>query len=100
MISSTKIKLKTERVVLSDTLPYETPITFSNRFLYDFIIDNQIQADNKSISWKEVDHEVEVIICLIFGIDKAGQKKISSIENRRVYKEIRDCNKICVIAYH
>jgi hypothetical protein len=31
-----KIKLKKERVVLSDILPYETPITFSNRFFTIF----------------------------------------------------------------
>lgn len=30
------IKLKKERAILSDVLPYETPITFSNRFFMIF----------------------------------------------------------------
>ena len=30
------LKYSKNRVVLSDTLPYETPLTFSNRYFYNF----------------------------------------------------------------
>ena len=32
------IKYSKERVVLSDVLPYETPVTFSNRYFYNYLI--------------------------------------------------------------
>jgi hypothetical protein len=40
MRTTLKVKNSQERVILADTLPYETPITFSNRNYYDFIIEN------------------------------------------------------------
>jgi len=38
-----------ERVILSDVLPYEIPITFSNRYLYRFLVDNNICLDDEKI---------------------------------------------------
>lgn len=40
-----KIKLhyKKERVVFSDVLPYELPITFTNRFFYRFLVKNGVE---------------------------------------------------------
>lgn len=43
------IKFPKERAILSDVLPYEVPITFSNRHFFNFLVDNEIQIDNKSI---------------------------------------------------
>lgn len=37
------IKYPKERALLSDVLPYEIPITFSNRYLYKFLVYNQIE---------------------------------------------------------
>ncbi len=42
------IKYPKERAVLSDVLPYEVPITFSNRYFYRFLVDNQIEFIPKS----------------------------------------------------
>lgn len=43
------IKYKKERVVLSDVLPFEIPVTFSNRHFYDFLIKNKIElSGNKN----------------------------------------------------
>jgi hypothetical protein len=36
------IKYTINRIILSDTLPYETPLTFSNRHLYNFLNNNCI----------------------------------------------------------
>jgi len=62
------IKYKKERVILSDILPYETPITFSNRFFYDFLIQNGIETKNGFLTWKEADQATDEAIFLIFGI--------------------------------
>lgn len=37
------IKYPKERAILSDVLPYELPITFSNRYLYKFLVENEIE---------------------------------------------------------
>jgi hypothetical protein len=37
------IKYPKERAILSDVLPYEIPITFSNRYFYRFLVDNEIE---------------------------------------------------------
>ena len=37
-----KLSNKKERVILSDVLPYEVPVIFSNRFFYKFLIENQV----------------------------------------------------------
>lgn len=43
-----KINNKKERVILSDVLPYEVPIIFSNRFFYKFLIENQVNLMPKT----------------------------------------------------
>ncbi len=72
-MSRRKIPLKhTERCVLSDTLPYETPLSFSNRYFYRFLVENKIKlsSDFKSILWetrlgvKSIEH----LIRILFGL--------------------------------
>ncbi len=41
-----------ERTILSDVLPFEVPITFSNRYFYSFLIDNKIELINGYISYE------------------------------------------------
>src|SRR5690554_5851221 len=62
------IKLSKERALLSDVLPYEIPITFSNRYLFEFICENRISisADKTKITWKEDDAALDKIIQLLF----------------------------------
>ncbi|MFV8344174.1 antiviral reverse transcriptase Drt3b [Flavobacterium sp. XS2P39] len=43
------IQYPKERAILSDVLPYEIPITFSNRYLYRFLVENNICLDNEKI---------------------------------------------------
>lgn len=76
-----KIKLKKERVVLSDILPYETPITFSNRFFYDFLIENEVYFDGEILRWKKGGPEVDAVIFLVFGIDKNNR----GVSRSRIY---------------
>jgi Reverse transcriptase (RNA-dependent DNA polymerase) len=62
------LKYKIERAILSDVLPYETPITFSNRHFYDFLLTHKVQCSNGSIKWEEDDKALESIIRILFGI--------------------------------
>jgi len=43
------IQYPKERAVLSDVLPYEVPITFSNRYFYRFLVNNGIEIQGNRI---------------------------------------------------
>lgn len=43
------IQYPKERAILSDVLPYEIPITFSNKYLYRFLVENNICLDDEKI---------------------------------------------------
>lgn len=60
---------KRERVILSDVLPYELPATFSNRYFYDFLLENEIKLKNNKLSWKKDDEALKVIIKLLFDLN-------------------------------
>lgn len=47
-----RMRLKKERVVLSDTLPFEIPIIFTNRGLYDFVKSSRLRV---SLKWQVID---------------------------------------------
>ena len=48
------IKYPKERAVLADVLPYEIPLTFSNRYFYRFLVANEISISNdeRKITYK------------------------------------------------
>jgi hypothetical protein len=60
------IKYKKERVVLSDVLPFEIPVTFSNRHFYDFLIKNKIELTGNKIKWDKNENTLNTIIKLLF----------------------------------
>lgn len=69
-----RIKYKKERVVLSDILPFETPLIFSNRYFYRFLVTYSIEiTDNKvywnvkgkKISTKEENNLIQIIELLL-----------------------------------
>jgi hypothetical protein len=62
------LKYKKERAILSDVLPYEIPITFSNRFYYDFLLKYKIKCIEGNIEWQEDDAALNQIIRIIFGV--------------------------------
>ena len=78
-----KVKNTQERVVLSDTLPYETPITFSNRLFYDFLIETELRIEQDKATWKPCSIAKESIIALLLGIDENDKGKIKSNKNKR-----------------
>jgi hypothetical protein len=45
------IQYPKERAILSDVLPYEIPITFSNRYFYRFLVENNISLKGEKIEY-------------------------------------------------
>ncbi len=62
------IKLKKERIVLSDILPYEIPPFFSNRYFYEFLVENKVEIVENGIRWKKNNksNTIDTIIKLLF----------------------------------
>ena len=50
MKNKKQINYTKERAVLSDVHPYEVPITFSNRYFYRFLVDNNIELKSNRIN--------------------------------------------------
>ncbi len=71
------IKYSKERAILSDVLPYEVPITFSNRYLYRFLVNNEIEFKNSAIKYKtkfkDGDREAfEILLKILFSTNIAN----------------------------
>lgn len=72
-----KLRYKKERVVFSDVLPYELPITFTNRFFYRFLVKNEVEyiiepLDHKKnkLKWKDgMSIAARQVLAILFGID-------------------------------
>lgn len=75
------IRNKKERVLLSDVLPYEVPVTFSNKSFYDFLIENNIELKDNTITWSGDDPALKSIIKLIFGLTDENKIK-NETENK------------------
>ncbi len=95
-----KIRYKKERAVLADVLPYETPVTFTNRRFYDFLTNFKITYENVIkdkdkdgiVSWESDNTALDEIICLLFNIPK------DSIRKKNIIRKGKN-NKIAYIAY-
>lgn len=66
-----KLRYKKERVLFSDVLPYELPLTFTNRFFYRFLVKNGVSCDLKGkVEWRDgLSAGTQQVISLLFGID-------------------------------
>jgi hypothetical protein len=87
------LKYKKERSVLSDVLPYETPITFTNWHFYDFLLSYKIRYHDGKIEWLAGDAVVDCIICLLFGIPKSPKP---NIETKKLFDKERVFNQLSV----
>lgn len=68
----TPINYSKERVILSDVLPFEIPITFSNRHLYNFLVKNKIKVKTDAdgsmkVVWQDGNDNIGEILKLLFG---------------------------------
>jgi reverse transcriptase-like protein len=64
-----RIVYKKERAVLSDVLPYELPLIFSNRHFYRFLVKNRVECRDGMISWKKGDSALDSVIRLLLGVE-------------------------------
>lgn len=66
------INYSKERVILSEVLPFEIPITYSNRYFYNFLVKNKIRvttsADgSKKVVWQDENSLIGEILKLLLG---------------------------------
>lgn len=62
-----RLKYKKERVLLSDVLPYELPVIFTNRYFYRYLVSNGIMFDGNELSWGEnTNKEALAVLNFIF----------------------------------
>ncbi|MEA0971733.1 RNA-directed DNA polymerase N-terminal domain protein [Candidatus Megaera venefica] len=87
------LKYKKERSVLSDVLPYEVPITFTNWHFYNFLLRHKIKYHGGKIEWLAGDAVVYCIICLLFGIPKSPKP---NIETKTLFDKERGFNQLPV----
>ena len=74
------IKSKKERVILSDILPYEIPVTFSNRNFYEFLVKNKVEIDRGKVGWERTDQVLGETIRLLFGLKNLKSSEFETTE--------------------
>ncbi|MFG0268798.1 antiviral reverse transcriptase Drt3b [Pseudomonas sp. zjy_14] len=62
------INFPVQRVVLSDVLPYEVPIIFSNRYFYRFLCEHDIRFSGSKIEWISKDVILDSLVKMLLGI--------------------------------
>lgn len=104
-----KIKYSKNRVVLSDILPYELPIIFTNRYFYKFLNKHQISFNIKSngkyeVTYKELNEEQKLIMKLLFnGIEasdthtECGNNLITIPFNFKIKHKENDFRELSII---
>lgn len=72
-----KLRYKKERVLLSDTLPYELPLIISNRGFYRYLVKNGIEmTDSSTLVWnKTMPEGAFELLKMIMGFSKPVKKK-------------------------
>jgi len=80
------INFPVERAVLSDLLPYEVPITFSNRHFYNFIVDNKIECLGDYFVWRRKDDAFDRLVMLLLGVPSKKEVKIIEEEGQKYSK--------------
>jgi hypothetical protein len=80
-----RITYRKERVILSDVLPYELPLTFSNHHFYEFLLTNKVEYHEGTISWKKDDSALDTIIQLLFGVPRGAT---IYTQKKRVFGEL------------
>ncbi|HEY1026252.1 MAG TPA: antiviral reverse transcriptase Drt3b [Pseudomonas sp.] len=82
------INFPIQRVVLSDVLPYEVPIVFSNKYFYRFLCEHNIRFLGSKIEWYSKDIVLDNLVKMLLGIppdvpvvrDNAGPQEKSSVD--------------------
>lgn len=62
------INFPIERVVLSDVLPYEVPIVFSNRYYYRFLCEKDVRITGSKVYWNYKEPALDSLVKMLLGI--------------------------------
>ncbi|WP_019541040.1 antiviral reverse transcriptase Drt3b [Proteiniphilum acetatigenes] len=80
-----ELKYKKERVIFSDVLPYETPLIFSNRHFYRFLIKYKIKTADNNLYWdKNMPDEAFESLKLLLGISANKTDGSLNIEKQKI----------------
>lgn len=80
-----------ERVVLSDVLPYETPVTFSNRYFYKYLI-KSLKSKYNSAYKEKYNKAYSQIESILFGVEEKTKPFNFNITHKQ-----NDFRELCVI---
>lgn len=79
-----RLSYSKERCILSDVLPYEVPLIFTNRHFYRFLVDNKVEINERDVSWIDRGKVFDVLMCLVLGLSMDDM--IVTNRNKRVRK--------------
>ena len=77
-----KLRYKKERVLLSDTLPYELPLIFTNRGFYRYLVKNEIEVnENGMLRWsKKMPDAAFLLMKLLMNLGDHLKKSDGSVD--------------------
>lgn len=79
---------KKERCLLSDVLPFEIPISFSNRYFYSFVLRHRIAVEDNAIIWLKGGAALDKIVMLLFALPENAHR-LTTVQ-RYVGESIKD----------
>lgn len=84
-----RLRFPRQRSVLSDTLPYEVPPTFSNRHFFEFLSNNEVEFGEDRLQWTCSDDRLDQAMRLLFGIKPAAVVGVTQIQQWGKSKSVR-----------
>lgn len=101
------IKYTKDRVLLSDILPFELPLIFSNRHLYNYLLSQKLEIRKGKVYSSSKDFINKTIIKLLLGVsvdEKFNKNGILDFKNKssipfvyRICHKENDYRELCVI---
>ncbi|WP_082442369.1 antiviral reverse transcriptase Drt3b [Sphingomonas sp. Leaf257] len=84
-----RLSNRVQRPILSDTLPFEVPASFSNRHLCKLLIKYDVRLDSGVIRWTSPDDSLDIFIRMLTGVAETERISISSHNEFGKQKQIR-----------
>ncbi|MDP3749712.1 MAG: antiviral reverse transcriptase Drt3b [Phenylobacterium sp.] len=87
-----KVRLQSprQRSVLSDTLPYEVPPTFSNRHFFVFLSKHEVEFGENKLSWTCADDSLDQTMRLLFGFGSTTPIDVRQAQQWGKSKSVRE----------
>lgn len=82
---------KKERCLLSDVLPFEIPISYSNRHFYSFVLRHRISVEKDAILWIKSTAGLDKIVMLLCALPENANRLTT--EQRFVGEDLVDFNR-------